>query len=101
MQRIDDCTPSLSIVILLRKRRLGTYLNNFAHAHNNVKQVYLPFYSEEKVQNRFLTWLLGQPSWISDQNDLAIFDLQVTLILPIKFRVNWPFCSGEQVQNRF
>ena len=25
---------------------------------------------------------------------LATFDLQVTLILPMKFRVNWPFVSG-------
>ena len=45
-----------------------------------------------------------QPSWISHQNDFAIFDLQVIQILPIKFRVYGPFygpfCSGE-VQNRF
>ena len=26
---------------------------------------------------------------------LAIFDLQVILMLPTKFRVNWPFGSGE------
>ena len=32
---------------------------------------------------------------------LAIFDLQVTLILPSKFGVNWPFSSGEEVKNRF
>ena len=44
------------------------------------------------LQNRFSTWLLGRPFWI--------FDLQITLILPIKFQVNWPFCS-EAVQNRF
>ena len=25
---------------------------------------------------------------------LATFDLQVTLVLPMKFRVNWPFVSG-------
>ena len=31
---------------------------------------------------------------------LAIFDLQVTPTLPIKFRVNWPFGSGEEVKNR-
>ena len=29
-------------------------------------------------------------SWISDRNDLAIFDLQVTPMLPTKYRVNWP-----------
>ena len=32
---------------------------------------------------------------------LAIFDLQVAPILPTKFRVNWPFGSGEEAQNRF
>ena len=32
---------------------------------------------------------------------LAIFDLQVILILPIKFWVTWPFGSGEEAQNRF
>ena len=28
---------------------------------------------EKKVQNRFSTWLLGRPSWISDQNDFSYF----------------------------
>ena len=32
---------------------------------------------------------------------LANFDLQVDPILSIKFRVSWPFCSGEEAQNRF
>ena len=27
----------------------------------------------ENVQNRFLSWLLGQPSWTSDQNDFSYF----------------------------
>ena len=31
----------------------------------------------------------------------AIFDLQVTQMLPTKFQVNWPFSSGEEVKNRF
>ena len=43
-------------------------------------------------------WL---PSWIFNRMILAIFDLQVTPILPTKFRVNWPFGSGECVQIRF
>ena len=30
---------------------------------------------------------------------LAIFDLQVTLMLPTKFQVSWPFCSGEEAKN--
>ena len=29
------------------------------------------------------------------RSSLATFDLQFTSILPIKFRVNWPFNSGE------
>ena len=32
---------------------------------------------------------------------LAIFDLQVTLLLPTKFQVNWPFGSGGEAINKF
>ena len=32
---------------------------------------------------------------------LAISDLQVTPMLPTKFRVDWPFGSGVEVKNRF
>ena len=32
---------------------------------------------------------------------LAIFDLQVTLMLPSKSGVNWPFGSGEEAKNSF
>ena len=32
---------------------------------------------------------------------LAIFDLKVTLMLPSKFGVNWPFGSGEEAKNGF
>ena len=32
---------------------------------------------------------------------LAIFDLQVTLMVPSKSGVNWPFGSGEEEKNRF
>ena len=32
---------------------------------------------------------------------LAIFDLHVTPMLPIKFRVNWPFGSGVDARNRW
>ena len=32
---------------------------------------------------------------------IAIFDLQVTLMLPTKFQVSWPLCSGEEAKNRF
>ena len=32
---------------------------------------------------------------------LAIFDLQVTPMLPTRFGVNWLLGSGEEVKNRF
>ena len=32
---------------------------------------------------------------------LAIFDLQVTSMIPTNFEVNWPFGSGEEAKNRF
>ena len=32
---------------------------------------------------------------------LAIFDLQVILMLSTMFLVNWPVISGEEVKNRF
>ena len=32
---------------------------------------------------------------------LAIFDLQVTLMLPSNFEVNWPFGSGEEAKIDF
>ena len=32
---------------------------------------------------------------------LAIFDLQVTPMLPTKFRVSWLFSSGVELKNRF
>ena len=38
--------------------------------------------------------------WISDGTILAIFDLQVTLMLPTIFGVNWLLGSGE-AKNRF
>ena len=53
------------------------------------------------MKNRFSRWSPGWPSWISDGIILAIFDLQVTLMLPIKFQVNWPFGSREEAKNRF
>ena len=32
---------------------------------------------------------------------LAIFDQQITWMIPTKFQVNWPFGSGEETKNRF
>ena len=37
----------------------------------------------------------------SELSYLLLIDLQATSILPMKFRVNCPFGSGEKVQNRF
>ena len=39
---------------------------------------------------------LGFPTGII----LAIFDLQIIMMLPTRFQVNRPFGSGEEVQNR-
>ena len=64
-------------------------------------QVNLSFGSEEKVQNRLPTWLLGDHLEFLIRTILAVFELQVTPLLPIKFGVNLPFWSGEEVQNRF
>ena len=56
---------------------------------------------EAEAKNRFSSWPPWRPSWIFDGTILAIFDLQVILMLPSKFGVNWPFCSGEEAKNRF
>ena len=55
----------------------------------------------EEAKNRFSRWLQWRPSSITDRHDLAIFDLQVTPMLPSKFGANWPFNSGEEAKNRF
>ena len=65
-------------------------------------QVNCPFGSGKKGQNRFSIGLLGQPSWITDQNDQLFFIYKSSPYFQSdKFRVNGPFCSGEDVQNRF
>ena len=63
--------------------------------------VNLPFGSGEDAKDRFLRWQPWRPSWIPIGMILAIFDLQVTLMLPSKFGVKWPFSSGEEGKNRF
>ena len=63
-------------------------------------RVNCPFRSGQKVQNRFSTWLLGQPPWASDQNDFSYF--WSTSQPDTSYQVSiGPFCSGEEVQNRF
>ena len=56
---------------------------------------------KERSENRFSRLRPRRPSWIPDQNDLAIFDLQVTPMPPTKFQVSWPFGSGEEAKNKF
>ena len=50
-----------------------------------------------------VNWLLGSGEEAKSRllDFLAIFDLQVTPILPSKFGVNWHFGSGEEAKNRF
>ena len=50
----------------------------------SLKKVNRPFGSGEEANNRFLRWPSKRPSWIPDRI-LAIFDLQVTPMLSIKF----------------
>ena len=50
------------------------------------------------MKNCFSSWRL---SWITDQNILVIYNLQVTPMLSTKFQINWRFCSGEEAKNRF
>ena len=70
-------------------------------------QVNLPFGSGEEAKNRFSRWLPLQDGCHCSHlgfltgTILAIFDLQVTPMLPDKFQVNWPFGSGEEAKNRF
>ena len=48
---------------------------------------------EDGRQGSHLLFLIGMI--------LAIFELQITPMLPTKFRVNWPIGSGEEVKRRF
>ena len=62
-----------------------------------VLQVNWHYGSRKEFQNRFTRW---QPFFISNRNDFSYFYFTSHPVLPIKFRVNWPFCAGERVQNR-
>ena len=54
-------------------------------------------YGEEEVLNIFSRWLLAVSS---DGKHFSYFNLQVTLMFPFKFRVSWPFGSGEKVKKK-
>ena len=60
-----------------------------------------PFGSGEEVKNRFQDGGHGGHLGFLIGTILAIFNLQVTLMLLTKFGVNWPFGSGEEAKNRF
>ena len=62
----------------------------------NFESIALSF--QEKKFKMDFQWPPWPQSGISYRKDLAIFNLQVTPMLPDKFRVNRPFSSGE---NRF
>ena len=74
-------------------------------------QVICSFGSGEETKNRFSRWLPRRTSWISNRNgigiffqdggygghlgfltgtNLTIFNLQVTMMLPMRSRVIWP-----------
>ena len=64
-------------------------------------QISCPFCSGEAVQNRFSRWPCGGYIGFLIRTFLANFVLQITQIIPTKFRVNWPYGSEEDTLNRF
>ena len=55
----------------------------------------------QSIERDHLNTLNGSLLGFTIGTILAIFDLLVTPMLPTKFRVNWPFSSGEEAKNRF
>ena len=55
----------------------------------------------QSIERDHLNTLNGSQLGFTIGTILAIFDLLVTPMLPTKFRVNWPFSSGEEAKNRF
>ena len=64
-------------------------------------QVNCPFGSGEEAKNRFVDDGHSSHLGFPIGTILAIFDIQVTLMLPNKLQVNWPFGSREEAKNRF
>ena len=60
-----------------------------------------PFGSEKKRKIDFQDGGYGSHLGFPIGTILAIFDLQVTLMLLNNFGVNWPFGLGEEAKNRF
>ena len=64
-------------------------------------QVNWRFCSGEEAKKDFQDGGCGGHLGFPIKTILAIFDLQVTLMLPTKFQVNWRFGSGERAKNVF
>ena len=63
-----------------------------------IRAILAIFRFRRRNEYRFSRWPPWSPSWISDRNVFNLFIIfKVTLMLPTKFRVNWPFGSGEEV----
>ena len=69
---------------------------------------YKQFFILKKIYGMPINWawsfeqtLNGSQLGFTIGTILDIFDLRVTPMLPTKFRVNWPFSSGEEAKNRF
>ena len=56
---------------------------------------------EKKGKIDFQDGRQGDHLGFPNRTNLTIFDLQVPIMLPTKFQVNWPFGSGEEVKNIF
>ena len=59
------------------------------------------FVQEKKQKIEFQDGHHGDHLGFPTATILTIFDLQVTLMLPTKFGINWPFSSGEEAKSRF
>ena len=56
---------------------------------------------KRKINSQHGRWVAATAAILDFRTTLAIFDVQVTPMLPTKFQVNWPFGSGEEAKNRF
>ena len=75
----------------------------FVTFYLQVAQYFLPSFKSIglSVRRRSAKYIFMMVSILDFRSEgfSLFFDLQVTLILPTKFQVNWPF--GSEVQNRF
>ena len=64
-------------------------------------QVSWPLSSGEEAKTRFSRWPHDRHLGFPIGTILAIFELQVTLMLSTKFWISWHFGSGEEAKNKF